>query len=120
MADIIWTDVTDLVASLATGVAVPIQAMILGLVNGRVAPSNFGGVDSPTFRLARISLAAHLGQLNKTNAGFIGTKTSQSEGGVSVSFSVPTITDPLLGTTYGGRLFLWLIRTSPAVVGFLT
>lgn len=121
MADIIWTDVTALVADLATGVAVDAQTMILGFVNERVAPSNFGGVDSHTFKLARVALAAHFGQLNKTGtAGFTGTKTSQSEGGVSVSFSVPTSSDALLETTYGGKLWSFLVRTSPARVGFLT
>lgn len=121
MADIIWTDVTALVADLATGVPVDAQTMILATVNERVNPRSFGGDNSPTYKLARVALAAHFGALNKAGtAGFTGTKTSQSEGGVSVSFSVPSSSDPLLETSYGGKLWSFLVRTSPGRVGFLT
>jgi Protein of unknown function (DUF4054) len=96
VADITWIDVTDvapnnpLVANYPTGG----QAKVLALVNCDLKPGDFGGVDSPRYRLARAYLAAHFASTRLYIA------TAQSEGGVSQSFAAPPMGD-LQETAYG-------------------
>lgn len=113
MASIIWSDVTAFAPELAA-VAAGAQTDLLAYVNGDgVAVDVFGGEDSPTTRLARIYLAAHVATVGRFGAG-AGPLTSHSAGGLSRSFAQFS-GGGLIGTTGYGRLFLQLAR--PGAVG---
>lgn len=121
MADIVWQDVVDVAADLATGVSAGGQAKILAHVNRVVDPGCFGGLDSPTYTLARAYLAAHYGALAKALTAGRGPVSSTSEGGVSISYlNLHPANSSLLGTTVWGRAFLGLVYSSPkARAGFV-
>lgn len=121
MADIVWSDVTDMASELLVGVTIGAQTKILAYVNSTVNPDAFKGDPSATFDLARIYLAAHYAALSKLGIFAVGPATSKSEGGASISFAslVGPGADPLLGSTSFGRAFLALVRSSPASVGFV-
>lgn len=111
---IVWADVVDVAAELATGVALTAQAKILGFVNERVSPSIFGGPDSFTFVQARAYLAAHFGLLVKRGSTGVGAVTSKSEGGASISYANLAMPSPLLlGSTQYGQNFLALVQVAP-------
>lgn len=121
MSAIIWTDVTLGLglASLQT-VPVPIQNDILSKVNGAgINAVAFGGEESPNTRLARIYLAAHLGQLvaNMISGEVNGVLvSSESTGGISRSYSVGSA-DGDHNETIWGQLFDQLVRSSPGTRG---
>jgi hypothetical protein len=87
MADITWTHVTAFASELSS-VDEEAQAMILAHVNGEhgVAVDEFGGEDSPTTKLVRIYLAAHLGTMCGMGAAG-GMVTSESAGGLARSYA---------------------------------
>ncbi len=120
MADITWSDVTNHYASLST-VASGAQDDILAYVNDALSASVFGGEDSATYKLARIYLAAHMGELlrrNAATAGAIGPVTSKTIGATSLSVTYGTGASvgggsSVLLTTPGGSAYLQLLRTRP-------
>lgn len=122
MANIVWSDVIAVAPTLATGVSTGFQTLILGYVNESVQAGEFGGVDSFTYKLARAYLAAHYSSLHKSGEhGAVGPITSQSEGGVSVSFGGASSSgESSLGSTTFGQAFLAFVRRSPANAGFVT
>lgn len=120
--DITWDDIVMADPTLATGISDAYKALILSFVNS-INPDMFKGPSSPTFRLARIFLACHFAQFPRASmsGGNRGPVTSQSEGDVSQSFAVATMTaTSALGTTEGGRNYQALVQTSPAKIGFVT
>lgn len=126
MADIVWSDVVDVAAELATGVSAGFQTKILGYVNRRVSQESFP--DDETYVLARCYLAAHYGKLQKESssgaASTAGAITSMSEGGVSIGFGgaggASSARDPSLSLTKYGQTFQGLVRQSAGSVGFVS
>lgn len=121
MADITWTDVTNHFASLAApAVSVDAQTDILADVNANLSASVFGGEDNPKYKLARIYMAAHMGELEARNAraaGAVGAVTSKTIGATSLSVTygatASASSTALLRTTPGGAAYLGLLRTTP-------
>ncbi len=116
MAAITWDDVEDLDAGLAN-VADGLQTVILARVE-KLSATYFGGVDDPRYKMARMLLAAHMGAPYATAAsgaaGAAGPVTSRSEGDVSESYAVASMS--LTGshsTTHHGRAFDELVRSMP-------
>lgn len=103
MAAITWTDVTNHAAELAS-VAVGAQTDVLGHVNTALNVTLFGDETSPRLKLARIYLAAHLGTMGNLG-GVSGPVSSESAGGLSVSYAV-WMTNSLLASTSYGRAYL--------------
>lgn len=85
MAAIEWPNVVDFAASLAN-VPTGAQDAILAYVNTTLAVATFGGEESPKLRLARIYLAAHMGEVLKRD-GIGGAITGETVGADSISFS---------------------------------
>lgn len=119
MADITWSDVTNHYASLST-VASGAQDDILAYVNDALSASVFGGEDNPKYKLARIYMAAHMGELEARNAraaGAVGAVTSKTIGATSLSVTygaaASASSTELLRTTPGGTAYLQLLRSSP-------
>ena len=117
MADITWTDVTDLAPQLAS-VPVAAQAMYLADANQSLAAAEFDGADGPKFKLARIYLAAHFATFSNIAAGGTsGPVTGESAGGLSVTYantSIATGWASVYDSTPYGRLYLTLVMRSPA------
>lgn len=127
MADILWQDVLDVAPSgdLAGLTSVSAQNKILAYVNQKVDPDQFGGspggVDDPTYVLARAYLAAHMALLALRGGSVAGPLTSETEGGVSASYAnMNYMRRPLLTTTVYGQQFARLVDTSPATAGTVT
>jgi hypothetical protein len=114
VADIAWSDVTDLQANLST-VAAGAQMIILAYVNDDLNPAAFGGEDSATFVLARAYLAAHLGELTRRN-GTSGNVSSETYGRTSVSISYGASDDGLKLTSWGSA-YAELLLASPLRMG---
>ena len=113
MADIDWDMVIALAPELTTGVTEDAQDMILAHVNADLDASMFDGEDGPTFRLARIWLAAHLATAGASGSGgATGPVTSESVGGMSVSYGTLATTAAAIGTSTYGRLYLELVQNS--------
>ena len=123
MAEIEWTDVTDVAPAMSSGVPSGFQTKILAYIEEVVNPRAFGGEDSITYLLARSYLAAHYGALYKMGTfGAQGPVTSQSEGGVSQSFAnaMPQADSSLGRTTYGDAFLTFVRRSGYARAGFTT
>ena len=124
MAAIVWADVLTVAPELATTVNDGAKVMILSYVNGRAMdPANFDGEDGWTTRLARCYLAAHLGAgVGKGASGAAGGPvTSESMGGLSRSYSVPSMmsaASALQSTDYG-RKYDDLVANSLARLPFV-
>jgi hypothetical protein len=119
---ITWSDVESLDSSLST-VDVGFRTVVLGRVE-QLSSSFFGGVDSPSYKLARMLLAAHIvapivAAAGGGGAGPAGPVTSESEGGVSRSYAM--IQGAALhgshSTTVHGRAFDDLVRSMPGQLG---
>jgi hypothetical protein len=124
MADIVWTDVTDMFPLDAALAALPgpAQDNILDYVNNGLSPRYFGGKDSGKFKLARIYWAAHLAVAPGVGgAAAAGPVTAKSEGGVSIQYgwSGSSMSGGNGSTSYG-RLFDELVRSSPYRAGLST
>lgn len=120
MAAITWNEVVELDASLAS-VPAGLQAAILGRVE-ELSSSFFGGESSPTYKMARLLLAAHLGlTIGLAGAGGAvasGPVTSRSEGGVTESYAVAaSVLTGSHGGTSQGRAFDDLVRSRPERIG---
>jgi hypothetical protein len=120
MAAITWSDVEGLDATLSS-IDPALQAVILGRVE-TLSSEFFGGVDSPVYKLARMLLAAHiatpLAAAAAGGGGASGPVTSRSEGGVSESYAVASVS--LHGSHSGtshGRAFDELVRSRPGRLG---
>lgn len=117
MADIEWTDVTDLQANLAD-VSSGAQSKILDYVNEGLNPSAFGGEDSPRYVLARCYLAAHLGELERRK-GAAGALTSKTIGTSSITLAYAQAQsggDALLQTSWGSQ-YAEMLAASPLRLG---
>lgn len=122
MADIVWTDVTNVSAGLSA-VAGAYQTDILAYVNGVLEVSHFGGEAAIKTRLARIYLAAHLAQLWVDSvAGAGGPVTSETAGDISRGYAVfsPPSSDTLYDGTTWGKQYRLLVRASRAAVPMVT
>lgn len=116
MAPIAWQDVVDLDATLAN-LAANLQTVILARVE-KLSAAYYGGTDDPRYKLARILLAAHIATpyaaATSGGGGVAGPVTSRSEGGVSESYAVASVS--LTGahsSTAHGRAFDELTRSMP-------
>jgi hypothetical protein len=114
VADIAWSDVVDLQANLST-VAAGAQTKILTYVNEGLSAAAFGGEDSPRYTLARIYLAAHLGELARRN----GERAVSSEtiAASSISMSYGAVDDSLSQTSWGSQYAEMLLASSLRVGG---
>lgn len=102
MAAIQWTDVTDQAPELGTASA-GAQFALLAYANTQIAVSGLaGGEDGIAAKLARVYWCAHTATLLRRR-GQAGTKTSQSSGPVSESFSPIAMSriGEFAQTTYG-------------------
>lgn len=98
------------------------QAVVLAHVNQAFAPARFGGESSPTLRLMRLLLAAHMAEQipDASSAGQAdGLVASESVGGVSRSYVYPTTSgsDEAYKATAYGRQLASIMRSSTARVG---
>lgn len=124
MAAITWTDVTTLAASL-TAVPSGAQTAILAYVNSNVNAAKLGGESTQKTKLARIYLAAHMGELERRAAAdatgayttLRGKKLSRD--GFELDFGVLDAAAASLDETVHGRAYHQLIRTSACRVGFV-
>lgn len=102
MAAIVWQNVLDLPGTTTDGMAtVPVagQTAILAVVNSQLDVSMFDGEAGSITFLARCFLAAHYAAMSYQGSN--GSVASQSEGGVSESFSRPLNMSLLSLTSYG-------------------
>lgn len=117
MAAILWTDVLNLAPELST-VATGAQNIVLAWVNGSGLDVNsFDGEDGTTTQLARIYLAAHLASSVGHGASGVsgGPVTSESMGGMSRSYSVPSMPmKSAYSSTVYGRMYETLVDNSLA------
>lgn len=132
MADITWNDVVKIApAPELAGSAVPIEAQteILRFVNREALNVRiFGGEDSSKYKLARVFLAAHFGSLQAQatmggSSGTTGMITSESEGGLSRSYSqvsdVPGADDTSWGASVYGQKYAAITRTTLSRLPFI-
>lgn len=123
MAAIVWADVTNLVASLS---AVPPAAQfeILTTVNAVVNAARLGGEDTRKTKVARVYLAAHMGELERRAAADAQGSFTQVAGkqltadGFKLDFTSLTSDDSLAETTHGRAYMSW-IKNSACAVGFV-
>ncbi len=123
MADITWTHVTDHAPGL-TGVSGAAQIDILDLVNNLLEVDLFGGEDATKLKLARVYLAAHMGQLwkdSQTGGGSAGPALLKELGDMKTQYAsgFGTFSAETYGTTRYGQQFVALRRTTLAVIGFV-
>lgn len=114
MADITWSHVTQGASDLSA-VATNEQTDILAYVNA-LAPDKFGGESAPRYKLARIMLARHFGQVSLTKGSPpAGPVISETEGDLSRSYGFPQIMSTVdLMATGWGREYAQLVRRSGA------
>lgn len=122
---IVWDDITGVPPS--QGIAPELvafsdaaaRAVILELVNTTgLDVANFDGEAGPKTKLARILLAAHFATIFRRR-GLGGAVGSQSEGGLSESYSQIIASPTLLDTTSYGQAFHLLCMGTPARAGFV-
>lgn len=122
MAAIDWDDVVAHAADLAD-VDTDAQADILGYVNENVNVAKFGGETSYKLKLARIYLAAHLGQMTleaDSSSGVTGDIESETIGAESITFDYSKMSDgDELELTQHGLKYRGLVRRSACRVGFV-
>ena len=116
MADVIWADVVAVDPGVAT-LDSWAQRLYLAEANA-LNPNAFDGVDGPRFKLARVFLAAHRGRrgIDVAATGAAGPVTSESLGGMAVSYATPATSGSGLddfGLTAWGQQYQALCRTSP-------
>lgn len=104
MADIEWSDVTDIAGELANAPG-GMQDAVLIVVNGWFEESKFGGEGSDELTNVRALMAAHLATV-LMRRGATGQVTSSSAGGLSRSFSTMMTPSGLGVTSYGSLLDL--------------
>ena len=116
MAAIDWTNVTGHAPRLSS-VPVDAQTDILAYVNGALDVDVLGGEESAAVKLARVYLAAHFGSVELAEGGRgRGPVVSESSGRQARSYGPATASQ--LEQTADGRMYLQVIRTSPARVGW--
>lgn len=116
MAAIVWADVSAFAPNLATAPA-GVQADVLAYVNAALNPAMFDGEAGPTYRIARIYLAAHAGTLAAQGAsGAGGPITQESAGRLSRSYAMPGggVAFDALDSTLYGKMYRQLLRQSSA------
>jgi hypothetical protein len=120
MAAITWSQVEAFAAQLAD-VDPDAQVTILAYVNDNVNVSALGGEGASKLTIARIHLAAHMGEIERTrNAEGGPTKRERiAADEIELEYAVLTSESSLEQTSYG-REYLRLIRASAAAVGFVT
>lgn len=114
MADVTWDDVVALQANLST-VSAGARAMFLAYVNGDLNPNAFGGEDTPTYKLARAYLAAHLGEIERRKG--TGQVTSKTIGTSSITIAYAATTEDGLAQTSWGKQYAALLAQSPLRIG---
>lgn len=115
MADIEWTDVTDLQSNLST-VSAGAQSKILDYVNNGLAAAAFGGEDSPRWTLARCYLAAHLGELERRKGSQQATSKTIGTSSITLAFAQAQVGDALALTPWGSQ-YAELLAASPLRLG---
>lgn len=112
MAAINWANVTDEAPELATGISTNAQTVLLDYANTKIDPAGYDGEDGRKTFLARVYWVAHTSTMLKRK-GLAGTRTAQSAGPVSESFTLLQL--PWLGvysTTSYGVLFASISQSS--------
>lgn len=119
MADIIWTDVVALIASMSA-ITTDAQNAILPYVNIALDGDFFGGEDGQTYKLARIYLAAHIATTaTGGDAAPAGPVTEEHEGGLGRTYAAiagAQSCNTHQSTSYG-RLYDEIVRGSPNRLG---
>lgn len=116
--NVVWQDVVALQANLST-VSPAAQMIFLAHVNEDLEPSAFGGEDSARYHLARVYLAAHLGELERRRGGVSGQVQSKTIGtsSISIAYAAAMSTGEVLLTTSWGGMFADMLATSPLRLG---
>lgn len=115
MANVVWADVEALQSNLST-VSAAAQMIILAHVNEDLNPAAFGGDGSAKYHLARVYLAAHLGELERRKGGASGQVTSKTIGTSSITLAFAQAErgdDDALTQTSWGSQFAGMLDTSP-------
>ncbi len=114
--DLSWTTVIAFNSRFST-TATTMRTTILAYVN-RIAPCDW---DDETITMARIYLAMHYAQSTADgSSGAAGTVISKSAGGIAKSYAAPSASsDPSLGNTAYGRMYLTIINASPSRAPFV-
>lgn len=116
MADIVWDDVVALQANLST-IASAAQDLILAYVNTSLNPSAFGGEDSARYELARIYLAAHLGELTRRNGAQNVSAEAIDVRGIQLQYAAINAGGNAHYETSWGAQYATLVRQSPLRIG---
>ena len=115
MAPIAWSDVVGYAAQMSA-VSATAQQLILDYVNITMSVVNFGGEDTPKTKLARVLLACHLGACGPIGGATAAILTGESEGELSVSYTLPPIpigADPFWSRTGYGLSYYAMLKSSP-------
>ena len=122
MAAIVWGDVIAH-ASALEDVPDIVRADALEFANTQLKVSLFGGEASIKTRLARIYLAAHLGQLwvDRSGSGAGGDVQSETFGAdsITINYGETDMSEDALKQTAHGRAYLSIVNMSAARVGFI-
>lgn len=113
MPPIVWQDVVALQANLST-VSVAAQMIFLAHVNEDLAPEAFGGDGSARYHLARVYLAAHMGELERRNGAQDVSSETISRSSITLAYG--TSDDGLQATSWG-RQFAEFLAMSPLRLG---
>jgi hypothetical protein len=115
VANVVWADIEALQANLST-VSAAAQMIILAHVNEDLNPAAFGGEDTAKYHLARVYLAAHLGELERRKGGASGQVTSKTIGTNSMTLAFAQAAsgnaDALAQTSWGSQ-FGYFLDSSP-------
>lgn len=122
---ITWSDVIAFAPQL-TSLSTTAHAVIVAFANASFSPDLFGGEGSPTLRMARLCMAAHLASTFPAKDAGTGAVdalvASESVGGVSRSYTYTTSAsvtgDASLQSSSFGRMIVTILQSSPARVGF--
>lgn len=115
-APITWPDVL-LIAAELDGLSEATRAAILAYVNTALNENAF---KPAAFKLARMYLAAHLGELSATDGELVGGPvTSETEGGISKTYATAATTSVALDNTSYGAVYQQLVKTSRARFPFV-
>lgn len=118
MADITWTNVTNIAPELSTA-PVALQTAMLASVNGRIVEAQWPSVARA--EEARAYLAAHMATLlRRGGGGSVGPLSSITVGQVSKTFATPGSTASSYDATPYGSMYKQLLRENPYRIGVVT
>jgi hypothetical protein len=119
VANVVWQDIEALQSNLSS-VSVAAQMIFLAHVNEDLNPTAFGGEDSARYHLARVYLAAHLGELERRRGATSGPVQSKTIGTSSITLAYATAmssAESALRLTSWGAMYLEMLAASPLRLG---